>query len=138
MSPDDWMEYYEVWVVNADGSGLTNLTPLNAAADYQPAWSPDGKKLAIASTRYAGSQYGGYIEMYTINPDGTGAFQLTFPSQTHNGGTWAPGGDRIAFMGHITYDPNNPEIFVINADGTNLVQLTNNYALDYYPSWQPM
>ncbi|HEX8181009.1 MAG TPA: S8 family serine peptidase, partial [Pyrinomonadaceae bacterium] len=56
MSPDDWMEYYEVWVVNPDGSGLTNLTPLNAAADYQPAWSPDSKKLAIASTRYGGSQ----------------------------------------------------------------------------------
>ena len=41
-------------------------------------------------------------------------------------------------MGHITYDANNPEIFVINADGSNLIQLTNNYALDYYPSWQPM
>jgi TolB protein len=139
MNPDDsYMEYYELWVANADGTGLTNLTPLNAAGDSQPAWSPDGKKLAIASTRYGGSQYGYHYEMYTINPNGTGALRLTFEAQNHNGATWAPGSDRIAYMSDPFNNYNNYEIFVINADGTNKLRLTTNTTQDYYPIWQPM
>ncbi|HEV7905067.1 MAG TPA: S8 family serine peptidase [Pyrinomonadaceae bacterium] len=138
MSLTDGMEYLEVWVVNSNGTGATNLTPLNASGDYQPDWSPDGKKLAISSSRYGGSQYGYNYPLYTINPDGTNAVRLTLAAQNYFGSAWAPGGDRIAVMGAAGADYNNQEIFVVNADGSNLQMLTNNPAPDYYPEWQPM
>jgi len=40
----------QIYKMNADGTGLTRLTN-NAALDTEPAWSPDGTKIAFASTR---------------------------------------------------------------------------------------
>jgi Tol biopolymer transport system component len=45
---------HDVWVVNADGSGLRDLTPDNARYDYPLAWSYDGTKIAFYSYRYVG------------------------------------------------------------------------------------
>jgi TolB protein len=78
------------------------------------------------------------LELYTINPDGSNALRLTFAPESHNGASWAPGGDRMVFMSDPGNDYNNYEIFVINADGSNAQRLTINAAEDYYPSWQPM
>jgi TolB protein len=44
----------DIWLMNANGSGLVNLTN-NEAQDTSPAWSPDGKNLAFVSTRDGGS-----------------------------------------------------------------------------------
>ena len=41
---------YEIYVMNSDGSGQTNLTN-NSAADSCPAWSPDGQRIAFDSYR---------------------------------------------------------------------------------------
>jgi Tol biopolymer transport system component len=60
----------EVYVINADGSGLTNLTR-NSAVDTDPAWSPDGTKITFASNR------DGDFNIYTMNADGSGIAQLT-------------------------------------------------------------
>jgi Tol biopolymer transport system component len=129
------MEHYDVWVVNADGSRLVNLTPYNAAGDSEPDWSHDGKTLVIASTRHSGSQYG-YQEIYTINPDGSNAFRLTF-SRGNFAAKWEPGGDRLVYMRdastNYTYD-----LFTLKPDGSNFLRLTSNTAQDYDPVWQPI
>jgi Tol biopolymer transport system component len=131
----DYVEHYDLWVVNADGSALKNLTPYNAAADTEPDWSPDGKTLIIASTRYAGSQYGAQ-EIYTINPDGTNAVRHT-NARGNFAPKWAPGGDRFVYMRdsstNYTYD-----FYALNTDGSNWLRLTTNTAQDYDPVWQPM
>jgi len=57
-------------VMNADGSGLVNLTPASTA-DFAPAWSPDGTKLSFTSTRDGDS------EVYTMSADGSGAVDLS-------------------------------------------------------------
>jgi TolB protein len=61
----------EVFVMNADGTGQTNLTNNGAAADELPDWSPDGTRLVFASTRT--SNY----EIWVMNADGTGLANLT-------------------------------------------------------------
>jgi Tol biopolymer transport system component len=136
----NYEEHYDVWVVNADGSSASTqiypITPYYGGGDFEPAWSPDGKTLAMGSTRYTGSPYG-LTEIYTINPDGSNPLQLTFSSMGNVAVEWAPGSDRLVFMQdsgpNYTY-----EIFTMNADGTNQVKLTTNSADDAEPTWQPM
>jgi Tol biopolymer transport system component len=135
----DYVEHYDVWVANADGSGGLNLlpiTPYTGAGDFEPDWSPDGKTLAIGSTRYNGSPYG-FTELYTINPDGSNPLRLTYSSMGNVAVQWSPGGDQMVFMrdagSNYTY-----ELFTMNADGSNSVRLTTNAADDYDPTWQPM
>src|SRR3989442_7570494 len=53
----------EIYVMNADGSGVTRLTN-NPATDFQLAWSPDGTKIAFRTDR------DGNWEIYVMNADG--------------------------------------------------------------------
>ena len=61
---------WEIYVMNADGSGQTCLTK-NPAADVVPSWSPDGRRLAFESFRDLN------WEIYVMNGDGSGQTRLT-------------------------------------------------------------
>ena len=122
-SERDGESYPEIYVINADGSGLTRLTN-NPAGDYYPACSPDGSRVAFESD--------GHI--YVMNTDGSGVTRLTHDAAWHSGPTWSPDGKRIAF----TSDRGgNTEIYVMNTDGSGLTKLTNHSAHDLWPSWSP-
>jgi len=60
----------EIYVMNADGTGQTNLTN-NPANDFSAAWSPDGSQIAFASDRVFN------CDIYVMNADGTGQTILT-------------------------------------------------------------
>src|SRR5207247_4884376 len=60
----------EIYVMNADGSGVTRLT-YNSALGEGAVWSPDGEKIAFMSTR------DGNLEIYLMHADGTGLAHLT-------------------------------------------------------------
>jgi WD40-like Beta Propeller Repeat len=60
----------EIYVMNPDGTGQTNLTA-NPAADFNPVWSPDSKQIAFGSNR------DGDYDIYVMNRDGTGLVQVT-------------------------------------------------------------
>ena len=119
----------EVRVVDADGTRERNLTG-HPAMDYAPAWSPDGRRIAFASTR--GSPYP-YI--WIIDADGGRAHVLTrkvsgeYPA-------WSPDGRRIAWASNVDL-AKNFEIFVADADGTHVHNLTRNPAYDMGPAWSP-
>ena len=74
---------FEIYVMNADGSGITRLTN-NAARDGFPAWSPDGTKIAFVSDR------DGNFEIYTMNADGTGLVNLTNNPAKDDRPVWRP------------------------------------------------
>jgi Tol biopolymer transport system component len=117
---------YEVFVMNADGSNVIQLTN-NDFNDYQPAWSPDGTKIAYSTEAVAGGDW----EIWLMNVDGTGKTALT----TNSGITdyepdWSPNGTRIAFE-------RDGEICIMDADGTDIVQLTQNNWYDAEPQWHP-
>jgi hypothetical protein len=116
----------EIYVMNADGSGQTNLTH-NVARDYSPAWSPDGAHIAFVSYR------DGNDEIYVMNADGSDVNRLTATTTNADYPAWSPDGTRIAFRRDYG------EIYVMNADGsgqTNLTHNTSGGTIDT-PSWSP-
>ena len=113
--------------MNADGSGLTNLTQSPEIADFMCAWAPDGMQIAFVSICNRMSA------IYLMNRDGSGTVQVTTGPNglSIHTPTWSPDGKRIAFMTTERYG----EIHVVNIDGTGLLNLTDNRADDGYPSW---
>jgi Tol biopolymer transport system component/ABC-type branched-subunit amino acid transport system substrate-binding protein len=121
----------EIYVMNGDGTGLTNLTN-NPADDVGPIWSPDGSKIAFSSDR------DGNYEVYVMNADGSGLTNLTNSPASEGGSStnedisWSPDGKKILFASDRD---GNPEIYVMNADGSGQTNLTNNPAGDIFPEW---
>jgi Tol biopolymer transport system component len=106
----------DIYVMNADGSGLRRLTH-NRAYDGEPAWSPDGRKIAFQSTR----TIGGNKEIYVMNADGSGKRNLTRNPARDGSPSWSPDGRRIAF---ISDRDGRLEAHVMNADGSGQRNLT--------------
>jgi hypothetical protein len=144
--PDPAIAYISggaLMVMNADGSSQTViLKPPNpkgskqAAAVYRPNWSPDGSQLVFES----------YIQgdgIYVINKDGSGLRKVI---ALNNGASlaypvWspAPAADnqwKIAFSDQVSGQLQN-NLFLVNLDGTGLVNLTNLIEGEFYPTWDP-
>ena len=132
---DIWGGNWEVYVMTPDGANLINLTK-HPAKDGSPDWSPDGNQIAFSSNR------DGNREVYVMNADGTNPINLTNHPARDGGPAWSPDGTRIAFStnrdGNWEKKPNdNWEVYVMNADGTNPINLTNHPAWDSGPAWEP-
>jgi hypothetical protein len=122
---------YEIYTMKADGSNQTRLTS-NTAFDFDPAWSPDGTKIAFVTDRDGGRPY----EIYTMNADGTNQTRLTNNTVSDENPAWSPDGTKIAFGSTASAD-GSYEIYTMNADGSNQTRLTNNVANDLSPAWSP-
>lgn len=118
----------KIYVMNADGSGVSRLTS-GVEADSRPAWSPDGRKIAFARAGDSGT-----CGIYVMNADGSGLTRLT-ASCSDGHPTWSPDGARIAFS-KWTLGSLGTGIYVMNADGSGVARLTEGL-LDAYPAWSP-
>jgi dipeptidyl aminopeptidase/acylaminoacyl peptidase len=74
-------------------------------------------------------------QVYVSDSQGGGQFPLTSGPASSYDAVWSPVSDRIAF---VSEESGNPEIYTVNADGSDLRRLTvNETAADRHPSWSP-
>ena len=119
---------------------ITRLTNTDSFDEY-PSWSPDGTKIAFASRIESG--YLSY-QIYSMNADGTNQTRLTnndtldcsLGDCIDKHPSWSPDGTKIVFQ-KIYYINEGWQIYVMNADGTNQTNISNNDSDDEEPSWSP-
>ena len=92
-------------------------------------WSPDGGRIAYVGLRPGCGEDTGCEELYLANADGGGRRRLTANGSTELSPTWAPGGDRLAFVSDRNYPSGGSmEIYSMGTDGSCLTWLTNGTA----------
>lgn len=130
----------ELYVMNADGSNQLRLTN-HQADDNRPRWSPDGSTILFESNR-DGDNTALYL-MDAPNPDAAGLQEdtirlLTFPGFSSQAGAWALDGEKIVFSADRDSDTiQNWEVYIMDANATNIYRLTTDPELDRFPAWTP-
>ena len=118
----------EIYSMNIDGSNQIRLTN-NDLKDSNPAWSPDGNKIAFEE-----QDKDGFNNIFVIDSDGDHQVQLTTQGGREPG--WAPDGSRIVFVSERL--PPGRSIFDMNPDGTNQICLVKADSWeDDDPAWSP-
>jgi TolB protein len=123
-----------LFIINADGSGLRQLTPWELNGGGKADWSSNGQLILFSSYDAPGRDDHG--NLYTIRPDGTGLKQLTrYPApKTVGTGSFSPNGKSIVFF-RFTKTP-YPAIFTMRANGTGVRQVTQG-KIGFHPDWGP-
>ena len=129
----------KIQVMAADGSNRRTI-----ANGYSLSWSPDGSKILFVGP-IESSTCPGYAcsQLYTVKPDGSSLTQLTNNAAMYGGPKYSPDGTKIVFEKRI-YSPyyTLTEIFVMNADGTNQINICNRPTTrsidDAAPDWQSL
>lgn len=119
--------YEDVYTMNNDGTGRTRLTTATDFDEYAD-WSPDGSKIAYTSV---GGQKGGAKQIWIMNSDGSNKHRISTEYAIQ--AAWSPDGKKIAFKCYR----GGYNICVMNSDGTNIKQLTQESANTHDPDWSP-
>ena len=123
----------DVYVMEADGRHIVNLTQENYELDGYPCWSPDGSQIVFSSRRLPHLRR---VEIYVMNADGSDQRRITFEEGFAFHPDWSPEGKKIVFDFHRTgNDPGN--ILMIDLADSSRVNLTQNEIDEYDPAWSP-
>jgi tricorn protease-like protein len=118
-------------IMNADGSGLKQLTTAGNAVDYFPALSADRSSIVFTSNRTGSPQ------IWRMKADGTAQTRLTFDNSFDYVPQWSPYGTLIVFISERSgVGATAREVYVMNADGSNQTRITFGGSAGT-PSWAP-
>jgi len=120
---------WSLYMMNADGGNIQQLTNASDTLDWSPDWSPDGSKIVFARS-YPSPVW--RSEVWMINPDGTDLHKVS--DVDGQGPDWSPDGSKIVYFNYID---GGGDIWVMNADGTNPIKLTDNPSEDWWPKFSP-
>ena len=133
----------DIYVMNADGTNPINLTQSVERPESVSSWSPDGKQIVFRSAKYFRWDNLFHSDIWVMDADGGNPRNLTNHHAQDSSPDWSPDGMQIAFYSDRNRDwefdvqKKNWEGYVMNADGTNLINLTNHPAADGGPVWSP-
>ena len=125
---DAGSDYYRISSMDADGGRRAVLTD-DGVNDSLPDWSSEAGQLLFISDRE------GDIEIYALGPGDYVPRNLTNDPAADWNPDWSPDGTLIAFESNR--EDENDEIYVMDADGGNVVRLTDDPAADWQPDWAP-
>jgi len=120
---------FEIYTMDSDGSDTVNVTNSPGTADDDPAWSPEGARIAF---RRAG-------DVWVMDAGGANPVNLTPGVDTGGNGqagrdpAWAPDGSAIAYS-------DGDDIWTVTPEGTDWTNLTNTLTgvgIEGQPSWSP-
>jgi len=138
---------YDIFVADLEGNIVNQLTN-EKGYDAEPTVSPQGDKIVFTSTR------NGDIDLYTMNLDGSDVKQITFELGYDGGAFFSPDGTKIIFrssrpkteeeikeykdlLAEGLVQPTEMELFICNADGSDLRQLTYLGNANWSPFFHP-
>jgi dipeptidyl aminopeptidase/acylaminoacyl peptidase len=128
----------DIWVMDADGTNQTNLTNTPDINERDPAWSPDGTKIAFTGPGdFNEDNSGGLEDIYVMDADPStdDAASLTnTPNSLEYQPSWAPSGAQLVFVREVS---EQSDIFVMDANGENATNLTQTDANEHAPDWSP-
>lgn len=120
-----------------DAPGVRRLNR-DAAAYRDPAWSPDGRHLAYARAKVAGGRVQiSTFEIYRLDIETGDVRQLTQNHREDRTPSWSPDGTQIAFTSFEESFPWQGQVWIMNADGTALQQVTQCLPSCSEPAWSP-
>ena len=119
---------FEIFLMDADGTNVRQLTRGLEGIGGSLDWSPDGRSLLI----YAGRP--GDKNIFRIDVEAKTAVQLT-EGGNNAACSYSPDGQWIAF--NSLRNDDQADIFIMRADGSSLRQVTDNPEPDWQPQWEP-
>ncbi|MFN8005491.1 MAG: hypothetical protein U0V70_00385 [Terriglobia bacterium] len=132
----------------ADFSGHLKQLTKTPGYDAEATISPDGRRIVFTSIR------DGDLDLYSMKIDGTDVHRLTQTPGYDGGAFYSPDNQKIVYRAYHPSDekalakykellaqnliePRELELFVMNADGSNSTQITNNHAANFCPFFHP-
>jgi len=123
----------DLYLVDADGANLERLTS-TPEPDLSPDWSPDGSRVVFSRNVPSGTQ------LWIVDVATGAETQLTDPAGRDETARWSPDGTRIAFcrfpFAQGGEEPSH-DLHAMDADGSNVVQLTETPFAEIDPAWSP-
>ena len=143
-----WPLYPSYDIYSTTDSGKLQVMAPADGYDAEATISPDGKTIVFTSDR------DGDLELYLMNPDGSNIRRLTNSPGYDGGAFFSADSKQIVYRAHPISDPqelkeyrdflkqhlvkpSKLEIFVMNSDGANIRQVTNNGAANFAPYFHP-
>ena len=128
-------EENNIYVYTSDGQNYVNLGVANVLDDFQPSWSPDGKRVVWV----CGDQMSGTLDIVSAKKD-SGDFRVDFSTSENDYiPGYSPDGQFLAFSKSTFYSTGGDEIFVWHKSLDTLVQITDNTPIsrEWAPDWSP-
>lgn len=125
--------HYQIWRMESDGSNPRPVTRRDSVQDNFAVWSPDGRLIAFVSNRDAKDNH---FRLYVMNADSSnvraiGPRRRPIVVQP----AWSPDGSMIVYA--AGGGPDDMDLYVIDADGSEVRQLTSGPARERCPNWGP-
>jgi hypothetical protein len=118
-----------IWIVNRDGTNAHPLVSWPGVTQKYPDWSPDGQRVALASTRNTTN-----LNIWTVKTDGTDPVQLTAGASDNQQPRYSPDGTKLLFISNRT---GKRELWTMGIEGNNQKAVGLQSLRISDPTWSP-